>query len=117
MKLSVLDMHAQNHYPAGCVTVVPGEALYVASGSTARLTCSADWEVGVQRVTWWKGDIGSAIPVRHLNDSRISTSNDSLTINNFHNSEHGGLYSCSVEDPQQHKQLSCPVELRHASKS
>jgi hypothetical protein len=95
--------------------VEPRDGLFAKTGSTVTLTCSVDG-LGNGNVTWMKGDIGSSVSVLSLNDSRISTSaNNQLTITNYHNSEHGGLYCCAAQGPDNHYQRSCPVHIQHAS--
>ena len=94
----------------------PRDELYAKTGSTVTLTCSVGG-LGNENVTWLKGDIGSSVAVDSLNDSRISTNSNDLTITNYHNSEHGGLYHCAAEGPRGHRQLSCPTHVQHASES
>ena len=92
----------------------PGSELYAKTGSTVTLTCSVDG-LGNGNVTWMKGESGSSVSVHSLNDSRISTNANDLTITNYHHSEHGGSYYCAAEGPDNHYQLSCPVHVQHAS--
>ena len=102
------------HFSADCtVTVLPAKDLHVGTGSTTTLSCLADPGREGESVTWLKGDTRSPVAV---NDTRISTTQNNLTISNFHYSTHGGLYSCLVEGSSGHTQLSCPVHLQHASK-
>lgn len=101
---------------SGCLSVEPRDELYAKTGSTVTLTCSVG---GLENgsVTWMKGDIGSSVRVDSLNDSRISTESNSLTITNYHNSEHGGSYYCAAQGPDNHHQHSCPTHVQHASES
>lgn len=119
-KRAFSDLHTHAHaytFSADCVSVLPAKGLHVATDSTATLSCLADPGRERESVIWLKGDTRSPVAVAGLNDSRISTTQNNLTISNFHYSTHGGLYSCSVEGPSGHTQLSCPVHLQHASKS
>ena len=99
--------------------MVPRGELYAKTGATVTLTCAAGGVGGLEseNVSWLKGDIGSSVPVDSLNDSRISTNSNNLTITNYHNSEHGGMYYCTAEGPRDHYRLSCPTHVQHASES
>lgn len=109
----VAHTHTNTCKCSGCVSVEPRDELYAKTGSTVTLTCSVDG-VGNENVTWMKGDIGSSVRVDSLNDLRISTDANELTITSYHNSEHGGLYHCTAEGPSGHYRLSCPTHVQHA---
>ena len=94
------------------------DVVYAKTGSALTLTCAAGVELnGNESVTWMKGDIGSSVPVSSLNDSRISTNSNSLSITGYRHSEHGGVYYCVTESPSNHYQLSHPINIHHASES
>ena len=97
-----------------CASVVPAGDLYVATGSSAVLTCSVEHG---QDVRWLKGDLASPVSVADLNDSLLTSGLNTLTISNFSNTAHGGPYSCLVQGPLGHRQLTCPTQIHHASES